>query len=477
MLLPMVMVRRLFLSMTIVFAAFYTVYIMTGKQELPDLQPEAMPSNYLDDENLDTAGAEYENVVFRAEDDHVVTGEARSLGEGLSKTAHSVVNLNGSENTGLKNNSERVQTATKLNYSGRYLLFLNAVGFGGPNCQFVLFRNALMFAMMDNRSLAAAVHFHSHAVYDKVKRERTLQETFDVTRLTEIVNIESVERFKEECNSTVEALLTSASPGNNTIVRPRSLYQKSAASYQDMYGIRVPSQEDAIKLKTQTRRKLETASTLKCVGIWVLRPSDFGLKSQDLRKTVLNHMRYSADIQKAAEDIGRLSLHSQPYITLHWRNMAQELYTSCIKRRKGNCESHKKEADAMKRTSIVVAERIRNLMNAHKLLQIYVALPPMHATIVQTLQNVGITDIITASNITDELYPDLASRKYDNYFWSLVEEQICINSHIFIGFAGSTWSSAVDHGRGAVGKKSLFVRDIVKSSMKTPGAISGFSHY
>ncbi|XP_070554906.1 uncharacterized protein [Ptychodera flava] len=373
-----------------------------------------------------------------------------------------------------------IKSIQSNNGSERYLLYINAYQRGGPNCQYNHFFDALTYCVMENRSLVDAVRFFAHHLFnDGTMTRRFLQETFDLEILRQIVDIVSLERFKRECNNTVDIVLTTFSKKHN---KHENAYNMSAKMYLKAFGIHIPGFETLPTTENQTKQRIVDASSMKCVGVWVLRPDAYQRIPTTVNDLTRKHVVNSPNIRATAEWIANKTMEGEPYITMHWRSKARERYAmKCAGGRipkRGNCDVIGREVITTDGAAAPVAKAVRELLMQYNVRFLYVATPPVSSNIVEVLRNEGIRNVFSAENITVDENPSIARMKLDNYTWSLVEEQICINSKIFIGQPGSTWSSAVVNARKvAANRTSIPINRLATTVMAVQGILVNQDEY
>ncbi|XP_070534387.1 uncharacterized protein [Ptychodera flava] len=359
------------------------------------------------------------------------------------------------------------QTAFKsvnTNSSTRLLLYINAIGRGGPNCQYSHFKSALQYAVTQNRSLVNAIVFYEHRMFaahahEQPRDTRTLEETFDINQLKTIVNMISLEEFNANCNKTVETLLTSPKGGRHVM----HAYSISAELYRSAFGVALPDYEQLPATNDQLLERLEEASSMNCVGVWALHFG--GLSARTTGEKVIEHLVPSPGIQHAAESIRKNVLKGRPYLAIHWRNKPNELYKAMCEHvdsgHNKKCEYYRRDLTLMMNLTRNIAKSIQNFMKTNNLTQVYVATPPISTNFVRVFRSLGVANTFSAENITNDRH---AEEKKDPYIWSLIEQDLCANADVFIGHYNSTWSRRVHDRRLGNMAKYLTIKDFAAKS-------------
>ncbi|XP_070559972.1 uncharacterized protein [Ptychodera flava] len=297
--------------------------------------------------------------------------------------------------------------------------------------------------------------FYEHPMFgtlEQLRDARTLEETFDIDQLKKIVNIISLEEFNANCNKTVKTLLTSPKARKHLT----NAYSNSARLYHSAFDLALPQYEQLPATKDQLTERLEAASSMNCVGVWVFKAA--GLSIPTINEKVDKHLVPSLSIRHSADSIRKNILTGRPYLAIHWRNKPEELYKAfCEHTDNGDnerCEYYRRNLGLMMNLTGNIAKSIKNFMNTNNLTQVYVASPPISTNFVQVLRNLGVASTFSAENITSDRYT-----KTDPYIWSLVEQEICTNAYVFIGHYNSTWSKRVRERRLGSMAKCLTIKD------------------
>ncbi|XP_077864823.1 uncharacterized protein LOC144350621 [Saccoglossus kowalevskii] len=307
--------------------------------------------------------------------------------------------------------SPQIAEVKKKNGSGRrYLLsILDSYRGMGPNAQYKVFKKHLALAIKLNRTFVDK-GFISHWTEHSIHRPRFINETFNMARLERIANFATVEEFKKDCNSTVEAVVPNLSP--------HWRFVNAQQQYSEMYGINIPD-------NFSVNHTLESSSDLKCIGFFMVHlPTKL---KPALRFLVNEHLVSPADIEKVADDVMRKLCHGQPYIALHWRGKIQEMYHICIEDGKNvsYCEEiNIRSTQETIHTAQIIAKNLKTEMEQRNMKYIYVAFPPIIGKlVVDHFKMAEVPGVLSKEDIIK--YPAISAKQHDNYWMSLLEQEIC----------------------------------------------------
>nr|XP_006816074.1 PREDICTED: uncharacterized protein LOC102803850 [Saccoglossus kowalevskii] len=104
-------------------------------------------------------------------------------------------------------------------------------------------------------------------------------------------------------------------------------------------------------------------------------------------------------------------------------------------------------------------------MMQHNLSCLYVSMPPFARTMLTILKNANVPQVKTFADISTSEYPEIAKIK-EGYVVSLLEQEICARSKVFLSTTHSSWSRIAEIPRTVHGEKTLTLETFV--SWKSP---------
>ncbi|XP_077865447.1 uncharacterized protein LOC144352014 [Saccoglossus kowalevskii] len=128
-------------------------------------------------------------------------------------------------------NSKRSSKHSAGFKSGNHRFALPLIAFqSGPNGIYNAFRRAMVFATLHGRCLVVPP-FHDHKVQDGITKGRSLNETFDVQKLTEAVNLCDLDQYKEHCGDKISESMIIVPPVIKRTVESIDNYNKEVQKY------------------------------------------------------------------------------------------------------------------------------------------------------------------------------------------------------------------------------------------------------
>ena len=241
------------------------------------------------------------------------------------------------QDTGLHTNStvlnmktDDVQSATN-SQTKRYLFPLIFYGCG-PCEQYSFFGSGIVNSMKQNRSIVT-IPFHNNHLQNK-SVVRTINETFDYTKLRQIVGLTTIDEFINACG-------TDFTP-RNVLLGPEGYPVKKESRelrlhYYDFYVRKMQSYVPHMNLPTReevqqyqesvAENSLELSYKVKC--IFFVTAVHFyydysGQEYDDIMTRISKNYVRAPYIRKLADDAIQQISGGLPYAALHWRNRSAE---------------------------------------------------------------------------------------------------------------------------------------------------------
>ncbi|XP_070566029.1 uncharacterized protein [Ptychodera flava] len=346
-------------------------------------------------------------------------------------------------------------SGSTMNISARRFLVSVHYDFNGPNVHYEAFRAGLAYAFQEKRTIVEPYFFTHWTQGLAVRRKRLFNETFDLSKLRQIVDYATVEEFNKECNHTIEVLLV-----DPAVTVDRDAYLDRAEKYLRFYDIKLPEFHDLHIGLREALSSYSKASSVKCLGVYMpsfwTSPLTQGAALSD--GTIDRHLVYAKPIRRLGETIASIMCDGNAYMSLHWRNRSGEV----CKPNRGTCTGEDLELiEAVNKTAIAAAKDINIFMQEHNVSCIYVALPPFAKAMFQFLRAAGVPNVVGVDDLMSEKYHEAREVVNDNYIMSLVEQEICIGAKIFVSSKASSWSRRVRQYRTAFGLQSMYLADII----------------
>ncbi|XP_077997853.1 uncharacterized protein LOC144450969 [Glandiceps talaboti] len=355
-------------------------------------------------------------------------------------------------------NSEFTETDVTgtRNADQRYLVPVHFDG-NGPNVQYNSFGAGVAYALYYKRSVVEPIFFTHWEQKGGGRQTRYMNETFDLEKLKKIVEFVTLKQFNLDCNNSIEMMLVDPMEYGERILE--SSYRTKADAYRQIYGIHFPEFEMIPNTPTGRTHAIQNSHSVKCLGIY--EPSFWKTKFADrseLDKTVSKYLVRAPYVRKIARTISQKLCHGKPFLSFHWRNK------TCEKLGRLNQMTPKVDVEivaAVDETAKVAANDIRVFMTAHNLSCIYVALPSFAKSMITILKEANVSNVVGKTDIIPPKYPDVENLKNDAYVWSLIEQEICIQSDIFLSALHSSWSVQVRNGRREINEYDVTLANII----------------
>nr|XP_006825530.1 PREDICTED: uncharacterized protein LOC100368607 [Saccoglossus kowalevskii] len=342
----------------------------------------------------------------------------------------------------------------------RYLLPIQRSGGGGTNTQYFNFANAVMLAILTNRTIVLTPFFlhggHTRGYIGS--NMRSFNNTFNEQTLSRIVPVATIDEFKKHCQGSISVL---------SWERIEAKYMKTRETvFKNILKIKNLPLYDELNIIRGTPHPDAVASIHKdepCLSIY--RPhemhANITVLNYDLEKHVHSHLIRSEKIQHYADTISKHICGGRPYLAFHWRNKTTE--NGCIFDRyekQGNlntsCTNRLPEVALL---AEYASTAIADIMKKLKIHCIYVATPEWSKTILHMLgKQIPRVNIYSTSDIID--VEDLSSLRDDYYSLSLVEQEICYRADYFIASCKSHWSKFVMADRVVAGKNYTCTKNL-----------------
>ncbi|XP_002741256.1 uncharacterized protein LOC100376342 [Saccoglossus kowalevskii] len=348
----------------------------------------------------------------------------------------------------------------------RYLLPVHKDA-NGPNCQYQAFRGAMKFAMAENRTLVE-MWFRNHGSAGRAYSGRKfVNETFDVDSIKQVVDLVSVEEFRKACNGTVDGILIDPFSVHLPLLSYIEEYKIRRNAFTAEYAITLPGINSVPRTPEEQIRQYERARTVECLAYFEPdRLSPVRVPANITRQVDL-HLIRTPQIRKLAEKISTEICNNKPFICMHWRNRSGEVAHCPSVTQCGNLTT----VINVNKTAVVLAEDVKKLMSERKLECIYVAFPPLGEKIVKILKNAQIRNVVTRKDITGDSYPVKLPEnvRLDNYHTALLEQEICIRSHLFLSHYSSLSKMIRDARDTQPGLEYIHLSHL--ASWKAPGVV------
>ncbi|XP_077991519.1 uncharacterized protein LOC144445750 [Glandiceps talaboti] len=372
-------------------------------------------------------------------------------------------------------NSVKREPPNELRTNNKYLIPI-LLGNQGLNNQMIGFKMSVAVAMYSNRTLVLAPFF------DELKnsvRVRNIQEVIDLEHFRSLLPTISMQDFSKKCNGQVEVLFSGINMSNALTSEQYNSYLTSVNSKVTMYKnltqieirdfdkdrgvlIELPSNlaDGEHSLKT-FRAKGLFESDANCVGLVY----PYGLMVRfyyyDYVTIFAQYLRRPPDIRQMADSFIWEVINSRNFLGIHWRFDEAWKRTWCNNgvidnNVRNNCQL------LLKTDERSMVSHILNVMKEHSIFSVYLATPPnTQDKFVQELKK-EVPNVYSRDDLLGISILGLDFDLDDNFRLSLLEQEICAKSAVFIGSRMSAWSDIVSEDRNY--KNRQYMPDIFKTT-------------
>ncbi|XP_077977381.1 uncharacterized protein LOC144432943 [Glandiceps talaboti] len=323
---------------------------------------------------------------------------------------------------------------------------------GGPNFQYRQFKIAIQMAVNTSRTIVLTnfTHHRKGAYEGRVGFE----ETFDVELFEKFIPVTTIDEFKAKCGSLVDSVITAPHQRNGPFKGVAEDYGKQRSWLEERVGVTVPDSESIPRTWLEYNRLMRKLSNEKCVVLIApigLEKSYFPNK-QKVADAMDKYFIRTEFLRRAVKQVMPLVCEGKPILAFHWRNKTGEecrmghlLYENSPR-----CINLSQIQQQMIKT---VLKDITDIIEEHEIGCMYVAHTPNEDSKgFMNLLPSNYSKIITIDDVINLRHPGIDSYGGDDYFMSLIEQEICSRTKVFIGNGRSNWSTFVLRERRAFHK-------------------------
>ncbi|XP_070567145.1 uncharacterized protein [Ptychodera flava] len=333
---------------------------------------------------------------------------------------------------------------------------------GGPNFQFRQLKIAIQFAVYLNRTLVLPEFKHHRTPYHMGRV--SFEETFNVSIFKEFMPVISMQKFREKCGPHISnVIFFSRYFEHNVMNLLQRSYRKQSHYVHEQLNIELPDIK-AITFPTsgaEAWHVIDKTRHARCVVMiapvgfeWVKLPNmamvSYGMAGHLVRTSLLI---------TAAENILTRLCDGKPILGFHWRNKTGEecRIGHLQKAADSRCHSLLRNQNGIIRR---VASHMKSLSKEQDIGCVFVATAPKEPRehVVREISMVTENEpkVLTIDDVINLHNPDVDKFRSDDYFISLLEQELCARSAVFVGIGKSNWSKFLFHEREAFGRKQTY---------------------
>ncbi|XP_070555270.1 uncharacterized protein [Ptychodera flava] len=358
-----------------------------------------------------------------------------------------------SSHTDLKESFEEKRT--------KYLVPI-LLGNQGPNNQLQSLKLSAVIASYRDRTIVRAPFFEHHTDNNYFVI-RNFNETLDVRLFSKLLPTAGMEEFYRDCDGRIDAVFNGANWSNgvsDTDYRRTVKYANDKMKdWARLTNLKVPNMlrepDKVINLPDDIpdgynplRKVIDSTevfkSEIKCVGFVY----PYGMLGRfyyhDYVPVLSGYVTRSPEIRRMAGRVIRNLLDRRRYLGFHWRYNEEWKRQWCFR----NTPKEVKKCRKLNTTEAdTIVDAVQNIMDVYNLEVVYLATPldvndKLVAELIRKLPN-----LYTREDLFDLSRSEVRALKQDNYKLSLLEQELCTRSTVFLGSRMSSWSSMVDEDR------------------------------
>ncbi|XP_002731849.1 uncharacterized protein LOC100370893 [Saccoglossus kowalevskii] len=369
----------------------------------------------------------------------------------------------------------KVQIALETSVQQTKYLVPILLGNQGPNNQMQSLKLSAVIAAHRDRTLVRTPFF-GHFSQDEYS-VRNFNETLDVRLFNKLTPTESIEDFYRNCGGKIDVVFSgvnwSSSITQNTYNKTMTYVNTKMKIWSEITGIDVPDMlnepDRVIDLPDNIpdgyhplRTLIDTTdifkSDSKCVGI----AYPYGMLGRfyyhDYVSVLSKYVTRPPDIRRATSRFMRTVLHNKQFLGFHWRYNKEWTSQWCHR----NTENAKQKCRLLDQTSNdVIIKSVQSIVDEFNLEAVYLATPlGANDPLVNDLLT-KVPNLYTKEDLFDSNMNELNTLKHNSYRLSLVEQELCKQSTVFLASRLSSWSDIVAEDRNR--RQVMYVPDVLKT--------------
>ncbi|XP_077977389.1 uncharacterized protein LOC144432950 [Glandiceps talaboti] len=321
---------------------------------------------------------------------------------------------------------------------------------GGPNFQYRQFKIAIQMAVNTSRTIVLTDfrHHRSSAYGTKV----SFKETFDIQHFENFIPVITINGFKAKCGSHVDSIIIAPKQGEEARRDAEHAYSVQQKWLKSV-GVTIPDSASTSIPHTwlEYNNRTEQLSKADCVVLIApigLEKSYFPHK-QEVADAMDKYLIRTKFLKKAVKEMIPRLCEGKPMMGFHWRNKTGEQCRIGHLRAENSprCINLSQVQQQMVKTLL---KDIKAIIEQYEIGCMFVSQAPKEDSkdFMDALTS-NYSNIITIDDVSSLSHPDIDTYGGDDYFISLIEQEICARSKVFIGNGKSNWSTFIFRERRA----------------------------
>ncbi|XP_077977509.1 uncharacterized protein LOC144433072 [Glandiceps talaboti] len=274
-------------------------------------------------------------------------------------------------------------------------------------------------------------------------------DTFNADVLNDFMPVATQKEIRQQCGKYINDVITVPYYRGRPLNFLLHSYDLQREWYRNIYDILIPDYEIAVQQVNASYAVKKTHSA-KCAAL--ISPEAFEhLRYPEMDKisdAIDGHMIRIPAIRNAISDVMPKLCGGKPIVSFHWRNKTGEMcrYHDTGRSR---CDTLLQMQDRIVKK---MAPRIQDVIKENGIGCFFVAYTPDEPSNILAMLSESFANIITMADVIALHNPYIDSVIRDGYFMSLLEQELCARTKIFIGNGKSNWSSFIFKERRAFDK-------------------------
>ncbi|XP_077977868.1 uncharacterized protein LOC144433426 [Glandiceps talaboti] len=261
-------------------------------------------------------------------------------------------------------------------------------------------------------------------------------ETFDIDIFGEFIPAISIEEFREKCGSSVKNVLALPTFKHKPLSYVLSVFDLEREWLHSRTGITIPDSRSIPRTNAGIQNMFKKLEDEMCVVM--ISPESFRdtvhPPNEDITQSLFAHLIRTPFLRKTVSELMPQLCNGGPVLTFHWRNKTGEL---CL-HEKMVC--HDNYFEHQERMLELLSKDIKDIQRKRKINCVFAAYSPEESKHFLNIFKSYIPNVITMDDVINLHNPGIESYNGDDYFLSLIEQEICARSDVFIGNGKSNWS-------------------------------------
>ncbi|XP_071953235.1 uncharacterized protein [Antedon mediterranea] len=397
----------------------------------------------------------FEWLIYQNDKEDILQNEIRQICYNQSTQTKSSINQ--------RSHSPQIEVSKTNIIKPRYIYPFFA-GNQGPNNQLQALTAAIAFAHLTNRTLVPSPFFdHPTGTVNKVY---TMNETIDLEELSKFIKISTEHQFVADCGHVVTAMVNGlAGRWKEDFAAQLHTYMWFIRKFSD---VTVPPIGDNLFILENILSVIKIVGRDvfdRCLG-YIYPYGDASVVfhgRRDLHNKLFKHLRRPVWIQDHQTSLSKQLWNADGLLAVHWRLNEEYQRIWC---RANDSYSTKDHCKLARLDRQLVARVLVDQMKMLNLTKIYLAFTHDSAIDLFNFVKQMVPATFSAKDILNLQSPSSKRFNNDNYYLSLLEQEICFKSNHFIGSPLSSWSSIVIEQRNH--HETNLVSNLLLPFIKTP---------